>query len=114
MITWTLLYIYLGGGALIALRMAWHIRYRLDRYDRMFSNVRLTFWLDVILWPLLLLKPECLIHPKFSTDTWNEGRADAERELDRLAQRRCLFIRNVPLSSSRCSWTKLRRQKSRP
>ncbi len=86
MISWTLLYIYLGGGALIALRMAWHIRYRLDKYDRMFSNVRSTFWLDVILWPLLLLKPDSLIHPKFSADTWNEGHADAERELDRLAQ----------------------------
>ena len=32
MTAWTFLYIYLGGGALIALRMAWHIRYRLDKY----------------------------------------------------------------------------------
>lgn len=86
MTTWTFLYFYLAGGVLIALRMAWHIRYRMDRYDRMFSNVRSTFWLDVILWPLLLLNLESLIHPKFLPDTWNEGRADAERELDRLAQ----------------------------
>lgn len=87
MTAWTFLYIYLGGGALIALRMAWHIRYRLDKYDRRFSNVRSIFWLDVIMWPLLLLKPGNLIHPKFpAANVWVEGRADAERELDRLAQ----------------------------
>lgn len=86
MTAWTFLYVYLGGGALIALRMAWHIRYRLDKYDRMFSNVRTTFLLDVILWPLLLLlKPNSVIHPKF-LGGWEEKLADIERELDRLAQ----------------------------
>jgi hypothetical protein len=84
--TLTLLYIYLGGGALFALRMAWHIRYRLDKYDRQFCDVRSTFRFNVILWPLFLLKPDALIHPTFSPNIWNEGRADAERELDRLAQ----------------------------
>lgn len=88
MTAWTFLYIYLGGGALIALRMAWHICYRLDKYDRMFSNVRSTFWLNVILWPLsLLLKPKDLIHPKFlAANSWEDSCADAQRELDRLAQ----------------------------
>lgn len=83
---WLFLYIYLAGGALVALRVGWHIRFRLDKYDRMFFNVRSTFWLDVVLWPLLCLKPVNLIHPNFSADSWNEGRAEAERELDRLAQ----------------------------
>ncbi len=83
---WILLYIYLAGAVLVALRMEWHIRYRLDKYDRQFCNVRSTFRFNVILWPLLLLKPDTLIHPAFPADIWNEGRADAERELDRLAQ----------------------------
>jgi len=84
MTAWTFLHIYLAGALLVALRMGWHIRYRMDKYDRMFSDVRGTFWLDVILWPLLALKPGTLIHPRFSADAWNEGRAEAERELDRL------------------------------
>lgn len=86
MTAWTFLHIYLAGAVLVAMRMGWHIRYRMDKYDRMFSDVRETFWLDVILWPLLVLKPDTLIHPRFSPNAWNEGRADAERELDRLAQ----------------------------
>jgi hypothetical protein len=86
MTAWTFLTIYLGGSALIALRMVWHIRTRMDEYDRMFSNVRSTFWLDVILWPLLLLfSPNSVIHPKFLSDV-GESLADTERELDRLAQ----------------------------
>lgn len=86
MTAWTFPHIYLAGAVLVAMRMGWHIRYRMDKYDRMFSDVRETFWLDVILWPLLVLKPDTLIHPRFSPNAWNEGRADAERELDRLAQ----------------------------
>lgn len=85
MSAWTFLYLYLAGAALMALRLAWHIRYRLDKYDRMFCDVRGTFWFGVILWPLLLLKPDNLIHPKFSEGFWSKGRAEAEREQDRLA-----------------------------
>lgn len=84
MSAWEFLYIYLAGAALIALRVGWHIRYRLDKYDRKFCDVRSTFWLDVILWPLLLLKPDNLINPKFSESRWNAGRAEVERMLDRL------------------------------
>jgi hypothetical protein len=84
MSAWTFLCIYLAGAVLVALRMGWHIRYRLDKYDRKFCDVRSTFWFNVILWPLLLLKPDNLINPKFSEPTWSEGRAEAERKLDRL------------------------------
>lgn len=84
MSAWTFLYLYLAGAALMALRLAWHIRYRLDKYDRMFCDVRGTFWFSVILWPLLLLKPDNLIHPKFSAGFWGEGRAETERKRDRL------------------------------
>jgi len=84
---WIILSIYLAGAVLVALRLGWHIRYRLDKYDRMFSaDIRGTFWLNIIFWPLLVLKPDSLIHPKFKPKFWNEGRAEAERELDRLAQ----------------------------
>lgn len=82
----TFLYFYLAGAVLVALHVGWHIRYRLDKYDRMFSDVRGTFWLDVLLWPLFFLKPDNLIHPKFSADLGNEGRAEEEREMDRLVQ----------------------------
>jgi hypothetical protein len=97
--TWVFLYIYLAGAALVGLRIGWHIRYRLDKYDRIFCNVRSTFWFDVILWPLLLLKLESLINPKFSESFLHEGRAEAERELDRLEANlpQCTaFIRYVP------------------
>ena len=97
---WTFLYIYLTGAALVALRMGWHIRYRLDKYDRKFCNVRSTFLFNVILWPLLLFKPVNLINPKFSETIWSEGCADAERELDRLAANlpQCTaFIRYAPV-----------------
>jgi hypothetical protein len=86
MTAWTFLHIYLVGAALVALRMGWIIRYRLDKYDRQFCNAWSTFRFNVILWPLFLLKPDALIHPTFWPNIWNEGRADAERELDRLAQ----------------------------
>lgn len=81
---WTLLYIYVGGAALVALRIGWHILFRLDRYDWMYCDVWPTFWLDVILWPLFMIKPTLLIHPKFSEPWWCEGRAENERQMDRL------------------------------
>ena len=84
MTAWTFLYIYIAGAMLVAARMGWHIRYRLDKYDRQFCDVRSTFQFSVILWPLFLLKPDALFHPRFAPNIWNEGRAEAERELDRL------------------------------
>lgn len=99
MSAWAFLYIYLAGAVLVALRMGWHIRYRLDKYDRKFCDVRSTFQFNVILWPLLLLKPDNLINPKFSEPIWSEGRAEAERELDRLEANlpQCTaFIRYAP------------------
>jgi hypothetical protein len=99
MIAWTFFQIYLVGAALVAIRIGWHIRYRLDKYDLEFCDVRSTFWFDVILWPLLLLKPDSLLNPMFSESRWNEGRAEAERLLDRLEANlpRCTaFIRYAP------------------
>lgn len=78
------LYIYLVGAVLVAVRVGWHIHFRLDKYDWMFCEVWPTFWIDVILWPLLFLKPTLLIQPKFSEPWWREGRAEAERQMDQL------------------------------
>lgn len=85
MSAWVFLYIYLVGAVLVALRLAWHIRYRLDKYDHQFGDVRGTFWLDVVFWPLwLAFNPGGLIHPVFPAERWHGGRAEAEREIDRL------------------------------
>ncbi len=99
MSAWTFLYIYLAGAALVALRMRWHIRFRLDKYDREFCDVQSGFWFPVVLWPLLLLKPDTLINPIFPEASWNKGRAETERELDRLEANlpQCAsFIRYAP------------------
>lgn len=79
------LLIYLAGAALVALRHGWHIRYRMDKYDRKYCNVRSATLFNSLLWPLHLLHPGQLIHPKFHERQWCEGRAAKERELDRLA-----------------------------
>lgn len=81
---WTPIYIYLAGAVLVALRMGWHVRFNLDKYDWMFCDVWSAFWFDVILWPLFLLKPTLLMQPRFSEPWWREGSAEAEREMDRL------------------------------
>lgn len=99
MTAWTFLHIYLAGALLVALRMAWHIRYRLDKYDREFCDVRWTFWFEVIMWPMLLLKPDSLINPEFSEPFWGKDRAEAERALNRLEANPppcTAFIRFVP------------------
>ncbi len=96
---WTFLFIYLAGAALVVLRIGWHIRYRLDKYDWLYCDVWSSFWLDVILWPLLLLKPDSLINPKFSVPIHFDERAETERKLDRLEANPppcTAFIRYVP------------------
>lgn len=85
MSAWEFLYIYLAGAALIALRVGWHIRYRLDKYDRKFCNMRFAHWSYSLFWPLVLVfSPKSIISPVFTESRWNEGRAETERALDRL------------------------------
>lgn len=97
---WTFLYIYLAGAALVALRIRWHILHRLDKYDRRYSDVRYAHWSYPLFWPVVLLfSPKSLVSPTFSPSTWNEGRAESERELDRLDANppQCTaFIRYAP------------------
>lgn len=85
MSAWTFLYIYLAGAALVALRMGWHIGYRLDKYDRMFCDVRSVLWRYSLFWPVVLLfSPKSLVLPDVSTSSLNKGQAEEERMLDRL------------------------------
>ena len=81
----TFLHIYIAGAVLVALRMGWHIGYRLDKYDRMLCDVRSALWRYSLLWPVVLLfSPKSLVLPTLSTSSLNKGVAEAEREMDRL------------------------------
>ena len=87
-----LLYLYMGVTMVQALRLGWHMAYRLDRYDWRFGEVWMSFWLTVVLWPLLLLKPRAflkiLITPPFGGPIGGGiggvNLAARERELDHL------------------------------
>ena len=59
------LYIYLAGAILVALRLFRHMLFKLDRYDWYYSkgNIFGVFVLSVVLWPLFLIKPQHLIDP---------------------------------------------------
>ena len=82
----SVLYLYVAIMSLIALRLGWHLLFRLDRYDWHYNkfSIWVNFSLSVILWPLLLRKPKILISPGNSFDSY--GRAARERERDRLRQ----------------------------
>ena len=82
----TLLYLYLAGAVLVWLRLAWHILYRLDKYDRRYCNTRATLWVMTLLWPFYLLAPKTLLHPKFRPPIHFDERAEEDRRWDRLAQ----------------------------
>lgn len=80
----TVLYSYLALMLLVALRLGWHVVFRLDRYD--WHHNKMGIWvgfaLSVVLWPLLLLKPQTLINPASSFAGY--GAAARDREGDRL------------------------------
>lgn len=84
----TLLYLYMGVTTALALRLGWHMAFRLDRYDWRFGDVWMSFWLTLVLWPLLLLKPtpflKILITPPFGGSVGGVNLAARERELDHL------------------------------
>jgi hypothetical protein len=56
---------YLVGAALMAVRLGWHMAFRLDRFD--WHNSRGDIWLQFLLfsllWPLMLLRPQILVDP---------------------------------------------------
>ncbi|MGB4115377.1 MAG: hypothetical protein WBK51_02385 [Polaromonas sp.] len=73
-------------SSLIALRLGWHLAFKLDRYDWSYNRLGIwvAFLLSIFFWPLLLLKPSVLIFPGRIFDGY--GRAARERERDRLWQ----------------------------
>jgi len=58
-------YVYLGIALLFAVRLGWHMFFKLDRYDWQYSkgDIWVSFALSTILWPLILIKPRYLIDP---------------------------------------------------
>ena len=82
------LWIYVACTVLIALRLAWHMRFKLDRFDWQYGSVWSSLWLSLLLWPVLLLKPRCFIdflrNPELSSGVMDINPAARERELNRL------------------------------
>lgn len=58
--------------------------FRLDRFDWRFGDVWLGFWLYLLFWPLLLLKPTNLLRSPFRSGPGKVDSAARERELDGL------------------------------
>lgn len=58
--------------------------FRLDRFDWRFGDVWLGFWLHLLFWPLLLLKPTSLLRSPFRSGPGKADLAARERELDGL------------------------------
>ena len=78
------LYIYLAATLLVAVRLSWHMAFRLDQFDWHYGDVWTNFWFSVLLWPVLLTKPRLLISPNFRSAPGGVDLAERARELDRL------------------------------
>jgi len=59
-------HLYWSIALLVALRLVWHMVFRLDRYDWHYSNgdIWMSFALSVVFWPLMLMRPRNLIDPR--------------------------------------------------
>ena len=81
-----LLFAYIGGALYVAIRLGWHMRYELDAYDWHFKKAEhwFNFFLSSLLWPLLALKPQSLIHPERFMDNDEFGIINRRRERGRL------------------------------
>jgi hypothetical protein len=83
----TIFYIYLTGVAVVGLRLAWHLWFKLDEYDWHFHkfNVWVAFSLTCVFWPLAIVKPSLILDPSLLfTDQY--GVAERARERERLRQ----------------------------
>ncbi len=54
---------YLAGTILLAARLGWHMVFRFDRFDWFYSkgNIRASFVVTLLLWPLLLVKSSIML-----------------------------------------------------
>ncbi len=61
-----LFHIYWSFALLVALRLGWHVIFKLDHYDWHYSkgDIWISFLFSVVLWPLMLFKPRNLIDPQ--------------------------------------------------
>ena len=61
----TILYMYAAGALLIALRLGWHMIFKLDRFDWQYSkgNIWWVFVFLVVLWPTIVINPRHFINP---------------------------------------------------
>ena len=77
----TVLYIYVGGACLVALRLGWPMIFRFDTYDWKYSWTLRRFCWQVLLWPLLTpIFPKALLDPY---DFLTDSEAAYRRELDK-------------------------------
>jgi hypothetical protein len=60
-----ILYIYAAGVLLIALRLGWHMIFKLDRFDWHYGkgNIWGVFVFLVVLWPIMVIIPRHFINP---------------------------------------------------
>lgn len=82
-----ILYIYATGALLVAVRLAWHMTFRLDGYDWYYNKEQIwvSFGLTAVLWPLTLIRPRILIDPRnLFEDSF--GIAARMRERDQLRE----------------------------
>ena len=78
------LYIYIVGACLVALRLSWPMVFRFDAYDWKYSPTWRRFCWQVLLWPLLTpIFPKALLDPY---DFLTNSEAADRRELDSFAQ----------------------------
>lgn len=61
----TVLALYAAGALAVAARLAWHMAFRLDKYDWRASKAMIwtAFFVSPIAWPYFLFKPKILVNP---------------------------------------------------
>ena len=67
--------VYFSVSLLVAIRLAWHIFFRFDQYDRKYRNTGFSVAFSFVFWPLLLLKPKFLLDP---SELLDDGSVQAE------------------------------------
>src|ERR1022692_4822140 len=81
----TMLYIYIAGACLVAVRLGWPLFFKFDAYDRKYSWGWKRFRSHVILWPLLIpIFPKALLAPY---DFLTDSEATFRRDLDKFCSK---------------------------
>lgn len=61
-----IIFTYGIGALFVALRLGWHMIFRLDRFDWQYGKgvILRTFAIFTVLWPLIIIKPKNIIDPR--------------------------------------------------